>query len=176
MRIRPATVLALLLSMTALTGACTEQERRPESPAESEEWPGKAEQEDAMERAERALDSTEPDGAARVDEGMETRPQGLERTFPAKGNRPYTLGVACQAPVTDRSVTLTLERGAEVSEYEVTCGDREADLFNVPAGAPFTARISPDRRDTHVMVLWRLDTIAPDDVHDCEDDITGCDD
>ncbi|MEU1408678.1 hypothetical protein ABZ471_41480 [Streptomyces sp. NPDC005728] len=97
----------------------------------------------------------------------------LVAVVPVKGNRPYTFDLACQAPAR-RSVTLTLARGDEESEWEVTCGDREADQFNIPVGGRFTARIPHTGQDTDGLVLWRLDAVAPEDLDDCEDDIEGC--
>ncbi len=126
-----------------------------------------------MRRATRALNAVEPDGASRVDEGMERLEQGLTKTFAAKGGRPYTFDVACRTP-TAPSIALTLQRGGSESEYEVECGDRAADQFNIPAGAPFTVRITPAQRGTDGIILWRLNTIAPADVDDCNDDIQGC--
>ncbi|MFI2644619.1 hypothetical protein [Streptomyces sp. NPDC018610] len=128
-----------------------------------------------MTSAEHALNAVEPESAVRVDEGMETTlARALERTFPTKGGRPHAFVVVCRSPAAGRSVTLTLERGEEGSDYEVTCGDREADRFEVPAGSPFTVRVVPDRRDADVMVLWRVETVGSDDVSDCGDDIEGC--
>ncbi|MFG2127117.1 hypothetical protein ACGFNV_04890 [Streptomyces sp. NPDC048751] len=54
------------------------------------------------------------------------------------------------------------------------CGDREAEQFNIPGDAPFTATITPAKRDADGLVLWRLDAVAREDVQDCADDITGC--
>ncbi|WP_073947267.1 hypothetical protein [Streptomyces kebangsaanensis] len=186
MSARHAFTLAVVLSVTALTGACTEQQKQSEKPeprdvassapataSPAASWEGKEDQEDAMRRATRALTAVEPDGASRVDEGMAGLERGLTKTFTAKGGRPYTFDVACQAPAA-HSITLTLQRGESQSEYEVECGDREADQFNIPAGAPFAVRIAPAQRGTDGMILWRLNTIAPADVDDCNDDIQGC--
>jgi hypothetical protein len=177
MRTRTGLALAFVVSAMALTGACTEQENQ-ERPASANatptpSWEGKEDQEDAMRRATRALNAVESDGASRVDAGMENLAQGLDKTLEAKGGRPYTFGIACQAP-THRTVTLRLARGDADSEWEVTCGDREADRFDIPAGGRFTARIAPAGEDTDGLVLWRLDTVSPDDVDGCGDDIEGC--
>ncbi|UXY32028.1 hypothetical protein [Streptomyces sp. HUAS TT20] len=169
--------LALIVSAAVLTGACAEQrneERKSEPGGTASSWDGKEDQEDAMQRATRALNAVEPDGASRVDEGMESLARGLNKAFTAQGDRPYTFDVACQAP-TRRSVTLTLARDGTNSEWEVACGDREADQFNIPAGSRFTARITPVGPDTEGLVLWRLNTVVPHDVDGCKDDIKGCD-
>ncbi|MBN0044866.1 hypothetical protein JS756_12260 [Streptomyces actuosus] len=190
MRMRPGLALAVVASVTALAGACAEQrdiEGTPPAPGRNDpsgptaspmpgstaSWEGKEDQEEAMQRATRALNAVEPDGASRVDEGMENLTQGLAKTFEVKGTAPYTFGIACQAP-TDRTVTLTLSRGTANSEWEVTCGDREADRFDIPAGGRFTAGIAPTAQNADGLVLWRLDTVAADDVDGCDDDIQGC--
>lgn len=173
--------LALVLTLVALTGGCAEQTREPKkaqdggtpSVSQPPTWEGKADQEDAMERAMRALNAVEPEGASREDSGMAALAKGLTRTFTVKGDRPYTFDIACQVPA-PHTLTLTLARGDTQSEWEVECGDREADQFNIPAGAPFTATITPAQRDTDGLVLWRLDAVAREDVQDCADDITGC--
>lgn len=184
MRVRHA--LALVLSAAALTSGCAEGTKDPSrtehgtttppapattSPAPS--WEGKEDQEDAMRRATRALNAAETEGASRVDSGMAQLADGLDKTFTATGDRPYTFDIACQAP-TSRTLTLSLARGEAETEWELDCGDREADQFNIPAGPPFTARIAGSGPDTDGLVLWRLNTIAPDAVEDCEDDIEGC--
>ncbi|MFF3333835.1 hypothetical protein ACFYWX_30525 [Streptomyces sp. NPDC002888] len=173
--------LAVVLTLAALTAGCTEQTREPKeaqdggtpSVSQPSTWEGKADEEDAMERATRALNAVEPEGASREDSGMAALAQGLDRTFKAKGDRPYTFDIACQAAA-PHTLALTLTRGDAESEWDVECGDREADQFNIPAGAPFTATIAPAKRDTDGLVLWRLNTVAPEDVQDCEDDITEC--
>jgi hypothetical protein len=84
--------------------------------------------------------------------------KGLDRTFTTRGDRPHTFDIACQAPA-PHTLTLTLVRGGTQSEGEVVCGDREADRFDIPAGASFTARIKASTQDTDGLVLWRLDTV-----------------
>ncbi|MEU9668479.1 hypothetical protein AB0J81_03320 [Streptomyces bobili] len=126
-----------------------------------------------MERATRALNAVELDSTSREDSGTASLAKGLNRTFTTPGDRPYTFDIACQTPAPN-TLTVTLIRGETESEWELECGDREADQFNVPAGAPVTARITPPNRDTDGIVLWRLNTVAAEDVQDCEDDITGC--
>ncbi|MFB7595215.1 hypothetical protein [Streptomyces sp. NPDC056160] len=158
---------------TATDAGSTEAPRHP-SPSAVPRWDGKAEQEDALRAATQALNASETEGAARVDEGLASLPQGLDKTFTA-GGRPHTLDVACQAPG-PRSITLTLGRGTAKSEWEVRCGDREADQFNIPAGARFTARVARTGPDADGLVLWRLSAVHPDDVDGCEDDIEGCED
>ncbi|MCF3128906.1 hypothetical protein [Streptomyces olivochromogenes] len=186
MRTRQGLALTIIVTAMALTGACTEQKNQegkaepgntasssPATTTPAPSWDGKEDQEDAMRRATRALKAVQPDGASRVDEGMESLARGLKKTFTAQGDRAYTFDVACQAPA-PRSVTLTLTRGDADSEWEVTCGDREADQFNIAAGGPFTVRITHAVKDAEGLVLWRLNTVAPDDVDGCEDDIKGC--
>ncbi|WP_158973148.1 hypothetical protein [Streptomyces griseus] len=180
-RRRPLGTLVLALTVVALAAGCAERKGEPKesdpedtpSVSRPSSWEGKADQEDAIERATRALNAVESDGASREDDGVTALTKGLDRTFTAKGDRPYTFDIACQAPA-PHTLTLTLARGEAEREWEVECGDRDADRFNVPAGAPFTATITPTERDTDGLVLWRLDTVAPEDVQDCEDDIAGC--
>ncbi|MEU7418143.1 hypothetical protein [Streptomyces antibioticus] len=173
--------IALTLAFTALAAGCTEEARRPKetpdggtpSVTQPPAWEGKGDQEAAMKRATRALNAVEPDSAAREDSGTATLADGLDRTFAARGDRPYTFDIACQAAA-PHTVVLTLVRGDAESEWEVECGDREADQFNVPAGAPFTAAVAPAKPVVDGLVLWRLNTVALEDVEDCVDDITGC--
>lgn len=172
-RERLALALPLVVSVMALTGACASEDADSAAPAPAPTWDGKADQEDAMERAARALNAAGSEGASRVDEGMEDLARGLHKSFEAKGDRPYALDLACQAP-TDRSVTLTLARGDANSEWEVTCGEPEADRFSIPAGARFTATVPPTGTEGDGLVLWRLSTVSAADVDGCEDDIKGC--
>ncbi|MFF0001445.1 hypothetical protein [Streptomyces avermitilis] len=163
--------LALGLILVVLTGGCTERTQEPnaaergDTPSASQPptWEGKEDQEEAMERATRALNAVAPEGASREDSGMTALAQGLDRTFTAKGDRPYTFDIVCQARA-PHTLILTLARGGAEGEWEVECGDREADQFNIPTGAPFTAGITPSNRDTDGLVLWRLNTVAPEDV------------
>ncbi|MFG3013845.1 hypothetical protein ACGFZB_26120 [Streptomyces cinerochromogenes] len=186
MRARQSLALALIVAATALTGGCAELKNRETTPGPGTtassgpatttpppSWEGKAPQEDAMRRATRALDAVEPDGASRVDQGMGDLVRGLDKTFTPKENRPHTLDIACQAPA-NRTLTLTLARGGAESEWEVTCGDRGADQFNIPAGSRFTARIPAAGQHTQGIVQWRLNSVAPADVEGCKDDIGGC--
>jgi hypothetical protein len=188
MRARQGLALTLIVSAMALTGACADDKNReaeaepgstasanPATSTPTPSWDGKEDQEDAMRRATRALDAVQSDGASRVDEGMESLAGGLNKTFTGKGDRPYTFDVACQAP-DRRSLTLTLARGDAESEWEVTCGDREADQFNIPAGGRFTAKITQAGQHADGLVLWRLNTVTAHDVDGCKDDIKGCED
>ncbi|MEU1012457.1 hypothetical protein [Streptomyces sp. NPDC005890] len=178
--------LALVAAVTALTAGCVEQKKRetttepgtttssaPATAPTAPSWEGKAPQEDAIRRATRALNAVEPEGASRVDEGVEDLAGGLDKIFTLKDNRPHTFDIVCQAP-TDRTLTLTVARGDAETEWEITCGDREADQFNIPAGSHFTARVPAAGRHTQGLVLWRVNTITPADVEGCEDDIEGC--
>ncbi|WP_030347250.1 hypothetical protein [Streptomyces sp. NRRL S-1022] len=186
MRARQSVALALIVAATALTGGCAEQNNRettnepsptassgPATVTPAPSWEGKAPQEDAMRRATRALNAVEPDSASRVDEGMENLAQGLNKTFTSKENRPHTFDIACQAP-DDHTLTLTLARGGVESEWEVKCGDRQADQFNIPAGSRFTARIPAAGQHTQGLMQWRLNTVTTADVEGCKDDIGGC--
>ncbi|MFE7933430.1 hypothetical protein ACFU6S_32870, partial [Streptomyces sp. NPDC057456] len=178
---RAGHTLVLALALAALTAGCTEETREPKeagnggtpSVSQPPTWEGKGDEEAAMKRATRALNAVEPDSASREDSGTVTLAHGLDRTFTVQGDKPYTFDIACQATV-PHIVALTLARGDAESEWEVECGDREADQFNIPAGAPFTATITPVARDTDGLVLWRLNTVASEDVQDCEDEITEC--
>ncbi|MGV9273953.1 hypothetical protein [Streptomyces griseosporeus] len=189
MRIRP--LLAVALAALPLTAACTTSDdpvAAPTPPSSSPQassppaslppapaWDGKADEEDALRRATRALNAARPEDAERLDEGVTRLAQGLERTFGASEDRPRALTVACQAPAT-RSLTLTLARGTTSAEWEVTCGDREADRFDIPAGTRFTARVTPADAATQGVLLWRLDAVAPGGVVGCGDDVEGCED
>lgn len=180
MRARHTLVLALLLSFAALTGACAQEGQAREEPGKGETpsasqaatWDGKEDQEEALERAMRALAAVEPESASREDSGTAALAQGMKKTSSTPGDRPYTFDVACQTP-TPHTLTLALVRGGAKTEWEVECGGREGDRFNIPAGSAFTAGITPDR-DTGGLVVWRLNTVAPEDAEDCEDDIVGC--
>ncbi|MET9142245.1 hypothetical protein [Streptomyces sp. NPDC004042] len=168
--------LAVVLVAFAVVpaGGCSDRKGPPPASAAVPTWDGKAEQEDALRSAEQALNASEIEDSARVDEGMAALPQGLDRTFAAEG-RPHTFDIACQAPG-PRSITLTLDRGTARSEWEVTCGDLEADQFNIPSGVRFAARVPPMGPDAQGLVLWRFNTVDPGDVSGCEDDIEGCED
>ncbi|MFF9620610.1 hypothetical protein [Streptomyces griseosporeus] len=193
MRIRP--LLAVVLAALPLTAACTTAGDRaaapgpPASPPQASSppaslpsapsWDGKADEEDALRRATRALNAVRPEDAERLDEGVTRLAQGLERTFGATfgatDDRPLALTVACQAPAA-RSLTLTLARGTTSADWDVTCGDREADRFDIPAGTRFTARVTPADAATEGVLMWRLDAVAPGGVEGCGDDIGGCGD
>ncbi|MFD9151758.1 hypothetical protein [Streptomyces diastaticus] len=133
------------------------------------------EPDDAMRRAERALKAAS-DSDARpelVDTASAFVASGMDKKHTAHGDRPYLLSITCD---TDGiwELTLTLSRGDQEQAYGIECGDREADQFNIPTGEPFTAQVDPVKNGTG-LILWRLDTIAPDAVEGCDDDIDGCD-
>ncbi|MFD9393568.1 hypothetical protein ACFWBB_23435 [Streptomyces sp. NPDC060000] len=119
------------------------------------------------------MSAVEPESASREDSGTATLAQGLNKTFTTQGDRAYVFDITCQTPA-PHTLTLTLIRGEAANEWEVECGDREADQFNIPVGAPVTARITPPNRDTDGLVMWRLNTVGAEDAEDCDDDITGC--
>ncbi|MGW1324505.1 hypothetical protein ACWD64_18425 [Streptomyces antibioticus] len=172
MRTRSGLTLVAALTLATLAAGCTQP------PAEAGRGDtagkgGKGDAETAMQRATRALNAVEADSASREDSGTAPLADGLNRTFTADGDRPYTFDIACQAAA-PHTVVLTLVRGDAESAWEVGCGDREADQFNVPAGAPFTATVAPAKPGTDGLAVWRLNTVAPGDVTDCPDDITGC--
>ncbi|MET8450898.1 hypothetical protein [Streptomyces sp. NPDC005209] len=160
MRTRQGLALALtvIVIAMALTGACAEQKNQegkaepgntasssPGTTTPAPSWDGKEGQEDAMRRA----------------------------TLHGTG-RP-SLHLRCRLPGTRPPLgDADLARGDARSEWEVTCGDREADQFNIAAGGPFTVRITHAGQDAEGLVLWRLNTVAPQDVDGCEDDIKGC--
>lgn len=170
MRAHRTLALAATVTFVALTAGCTQ----PSAGAGHEDTVGKGDAETAMQRATRALNAVEPESAAREDAGTASLSAGLDRTFAARGDRPYTFDIACQTATAPHTVVLTLARGDAESEWEVECGDREADQFNVPAGAPFTATVAPAKPGTEGLAVWRLNTVAPEHVADCADDITGC--
>ncbi|GHC66123.1 hypothetical protein [Streptomyces flavofungini] len=186
---KPHPALPLLGGATAvlLATACgaPAEDRSDASPSTSAHHPdqrrqlvewGKGDAEDGLRRAERALayDDTPTD---LVDTGVASFPDGLEKKFPTPGKRPYRLDITCAAPNTG-DITLTLGRGDDEQEWTVPCNERQADQFNIPPGStPFTARITPNKRQSENLagIVWRLNTIAPDDVDECPDDISGCD-
>ncbi|MFF9815090.1 hypothetical protein [Streptomyces sp. NPDC014006] len=57
-----------------------------------------------------------------------------------------------------------------------TCGDCEADRFNIPAGSTFAAHIAPAGQAIDGLVLWRFIAVDADDVDGCADEIRGCED
>ncbi|MFJ8948446.1 hypothetical protein ACIRG4_35460 [Streptomyces sp. NPDC102395] len=181
MRARRPLICILLLSVAALTGACAEQKREPDESGNGKSdsasppptWDGKEDAEEAMQSAARALNAVEPKSVFREDSGTTTLAKGLNRTLTMQGQRPYTFDIACQTP-SAHTLTLTLMRGDAESEWDVECGDREADQFNIPAGTPVTARITPASGEAEGIISWRLNTIGAEDVQDCVDDITGC--
>ncbi|MFD9907756.1 hypothetical protein [Streptomyces sp. NPDC059063] len=134
------------------------------------------EPDDALQRAARALDAYADDGTepALVESAADFVADGMDsRTFKGAGNRPYRLDITCDTDGIGE-VTLTLGRGDVEQPYGIGCGDREGDQFNIPAGEPFTVRVDPVKDGTG-LVLWRLNTITPDEVDGCDDDINGCD-
>ncbi|MFF1548214.1 hypothetical protein [Streptomyces sp. NPDC058291] len=173
MRTRHPLVLTLVLCVAVLTGACTQQKQKPDESADGRTfsasqpptWDGKEDAEAAMRRATRALDAVESESAAREDSGTTTLAKGLNRTLTTQDKRPYTFDIACQAPAT-HTLTLTLTRGDVTNEWDVQCGDREADQFNIPAGAPITARITPASGGTDGIISWRLNTVGAGDVEE----------
>ncbi|MEU5275573.1 hypothetical protein AB0G87_04040 [Streptomyces asoensis] len=136
-------------------------------------WEGKEDVEEAMQRAARALDAVESKGVFREDSGTATLIEGLNRTLTTKGRKPYTFAISCQTP-SAHTLTLTLMRGDTTSEWDVACGDREADRFAIPGGTPFTARVTPVSGRAEGIIIWRLGTGGVEEVQDCADDITGC--
>ncbi|MGW1836114.1 hypothetical protein [Streptomyces sp. BBFR2] len=134
------------------------------------------EPDDALRRAQRALDAAADDGteAEVADSGTAYIGSGLDKSFPANAGRPYRFEITCDTDGAGE-LTLTLSRGEEEQPYGVECQDREADHFNLPAGKPFTARVAPDQHGTGLLA-WRLSAIAPGDVDGCDDDIDGCED
>ncbi|MER5587447.1 hypothetical protein ABT090_38220 [Streptomyces asoensis] len=129
--------------------------------------------EEAMQRAARALDAVESKSVLREDSGTATLIEGLNRTLTTKGRKPYTFDISCQTP-SAHTLTLTLMRGDTTSEWDVACGDREADQFDIPGGTPFTARVTPVGGQVEGIISWRLSTVGAEDMQDCADDITGC--
>ncbi|MFE7954495.1 hypothetical protein [Streptomyces sp. NPDC057413] len=108
---------ALIVSAVLLTGGCVTHEDRqretptgPETttvaphsdPASPPTWRGKEDQEDAIQRATRSLNTAEAEGAQRIDEGMANLARGLGRTFTAEG-RPRTLDTLAKLPHLTRS-------------------------------------------------------------------------
>ncbi|MEW9519139.1 hypothetical protein [Streptomyces tubercidicus] len=164
-----------------LLSGCADQAKKetPEQGAQKTSAPDSGrpwEPDDAMQRAERALDAYDDDGSEprRADSGSAHIASGVHKTFRAPGKRWYRLDITCDTRGV-AELTLTLTRGDAEQIYGIGCGDREADQFNIPPGAPFTARVNAVRNGTG-LVLWRLNTVSPGDVDGCDDDIDGCDD
>ncbi|MFE2263888.1 hypothetical protein [Streptomyces griseosporeus] len=183
MRIRP--LLAAALAAPPVTVSCTTSDDRGAAtgpPASSPRaslpsapsWNGKADEEDALRRATGALNAARPKDAERLDEGVARLTEGLERAF-GPADRPLALTVACQTP-SARSLTLTLARGGTSADWDVTCGDREADRYDIPAATGFTAHVTRADATAQGVLLWRLDAVAPGGVEGCGDDIEGCED
>ncbi|MEV5127366.1 hypothetical protein AB0K49_31925 [Streptomyces decoyicus] len=119
------------------------------------------------------MDAYDDDSApTRADSGSAHIASGVHKTFKAPGKRWYRLDITCDTQGVDE-LTLTLTRGSAKQAYGIGCGEHEADQFNIPPGDTFTVRVDTVRSGTG-LVLWRLNTIAPDDVDGCDDDIDGC--
>ncbi|MFB7629581.1 hypothetical protein ACFC0M_01325 [Streptomyces sp. NPDC056149] len=126
-----------------------------------------------MKRLARAVHDQD---AELVDDGYPYLTEGLHRTFRTPGNRPYRLDISCDAPGAGEELTLRLQRGDAAQDWAVTCNDREADRFNIPATSrPFTAAIPTLDSKTTGIIHWRLNTISKEQIEDCADDIKGCD-
>lgn len=180
-----ATALAVLMLTSGCAGggsgggADSSAPPKPKKTSSGEPSPSSGgarpwEPDDALQRAERALDAAADDGteAEFVDSGTAYVGSGLDRSFPAGGADPYRFEITCDADEAEE-LTLTLSRAGEEQAYGVECGDSEADQFNLPAGKPFKARVDPEKAGAGV-IAWRLNTIAEGDVSGCDDDIDGC--
>ncbi|MFD9882576.1 hypothetical protein ACFWZT_14070 [Streptomyces alboflavus] len=191
MRIRPTLRLCLATAATAgLLVGCADKddsrdkhgEKKPAaqpttSRSSQDTSSGNApawEPDDALQRAERALDAYDDDGTnpKLVDTDTSYIADRLAKTYEAPGDRPYRLDITCNTDGIEE-LTLTLTRGDEEQPYGIGCGDPEADQFNIPPGKPFKISAEPVK-DGAGLFLWRLNTIAPEDVEGCEDDIKSC--
>ncbi|ARX88468.1 hypothetical protein SMD44_07955 [Streptomyces alboflavus] len=191
MHIRPALRLCLAIAATAgLLVGCADKDgsrdergekkpaaQPPASRSSQDTSSGRTrnwEPDDALQRAERALDAYEDDGThpELVDTDTSYIASGLTKTYNAPGDRPYRLDITCNTDDIEE-LTLTLTRGDEEQPYGIGCGDPEADQFNIPPGKPFKISAEPVK-DSAGLFLWRLNTIASDDVEGCEDDIKAC--
>ncbi|MEV7195055.1 hypothetical protein AB0N81_25095 [Streptomyces sp. NPDC093510] len=160
------------------TDASSEREPEATRTSKSAASSGSArpwEPDDALQRAERALDAAADDGteAELFDSGTAYVGSGLDNAFPASGVDPYRFEITCDTDDEVEELTLTLSRGGEEQAYGVECGDSEADQFNVPSGKPFKAWVGPEKAGTG-LIAWRLNTVAEGDVSGCDDDIDGC--
>ncbi|MFD9814180.1 hypothetical protein [Streptomyces sp. NPDC059080] len=128
-----------------------------------------------LQRAQRALDAYDGDGThpVLVETDNPYITTGMAKKFKATGSRPYRLDITCNTQGIGE-LTLTFSRGDQEQAYGIGCGDPEADQFNIPPGKPFTANINPVKDGTG-LILWRLNTIATDEVDGCDDDIKDCD-
>ncbi|WP_405656806.1 hypothetical protein [Streptomyces sp. RK9] len=191
MRIRPTLRFCLATAATAgfLVGCSDQHETRGKeadkgsahrpaasrSGADPSQGNARAwEPDDALQRAERALDAYEDDGTHPdlVDADTSYIADRLTKTYATPGERPYRLDITCDTDDVEE-LTLTLTRGDEEQPYGIGCGDPEADQFNIPAGKPFKISAAPVKGGAGLF-LWRLNTISPDDVEGCEDDIKAC--
>ncbi|MFH8572445.1 hypothetical protein [Streptomyces sp. NPDC017993] len=149
----------------------TRQEQSASPPDTGRAW----EPDDAMQRADRALDAYEGDGShpELIDSGTAYITGGTHKKFQAPGKRWYRLDITCNTRGVDE-LTLTLSRGSDEQAYAIGCGDAEADQFNIPPGDTFIAHVDPVKDGTGLF-KWRLNTVAEDNVDGCDDDIDGCD-
>ncbi|MEU8842698.1 hypothetical protein AB0D97_26785 [Streptomyces roseus] len=157
--------LAVSLATAALATACTQGEG-----SRAREW----EPDDAMQRAQRALDADDAD-TTQVAEASSYVASGIDKTLDTPGDKPYRFDIACDTDGVP-TVTVTVTRGAAKRPLEVPCGNQQAVRVNVPAGQAFTAKIPPiDKQPAPSgVILWNLNTLEPHDVHGCPDDIQGC--
>ncbi|MCB5906821.1 hypothetical protein [Streptomyces pinistramenti] len=157
-------------SVSAESSALSDQEGTA-SGGRVREWNPKR----ALQRANRALRYDDDDASHPVLVATEGPyiATGMAKKFKATGKRNYRLDTTCDTQGVGE-LTLTLSRGDVEQPYGITCGDHRADQFNIPPGEPFTATIDPVKDGTG-LILWELNTVAPDKVRDCPDDIKGCD-
>ncbi|MET9960086.1 hypothetical protein ABZ128_13710 [Streptomyces sp. NPDC006326] len=158
-------VLAVLLATAALAVACA-----PDDDSRAREW----EPDDALQRAQRALDADEAD-TTEVAEASSYVASGIDRTLDTPGGKPYRFDIACDTDGVS-AVTLTVTRGEVKRHLEVRCGDRQALRVNVPAGPAFAVKIPPIDKEPvpSGLIVWNLNSLEPHDVHGCPDDIRGC--
>ncbi|MFJ3883350.1 hypothetical protein ACIPW5_38620 [Streptomyces sp. NPDC090077] len=157
--------LTVLLATAALATACTHDEG-----SRARQW----EPDDALQRVQRALDADDAD-TTEIAEASSYLASGIDRTLDTPGDKPYRFDIACD---TDgiATVTLSVTRGADERRFDVRCGNRQTLRLNVPAGPAFTVRIPRIDKEPipSGVIVWNLNSLEPDDVHGCPDEIKGC--
>ncbi|MFE3182741.1 hypothetical protein ACFXKR_17995 [Streptomyces violascens] len=166
MRIRPA--LTVLLAATALVTGCSSAGDPSPATTAGREW----EPDDALQRADRALD-TDENTLIVVDRNAPHVASGMNKTFETVGSKPYRLDITCDSYEVSH-LTLVLTRGQTKHTWDLTCGAREAQRFNIPTGPAFTATVAPAKPGTTGLIVWRLNTLAPQEVEGCPDAFSDC--
>ncbi|MEU3407642.1 hypothetical protein ABZ766_27360 [Streptomyces sp. NPDC006670] len=162
---RISRTLTVLFAIAALATACTHDEG-----SRARQW----EPDDALQRAQRALDADDAD-TTQIAEASVYLASGIDRTLDTPGNKPYRFDIACDTDGVS-TVNLSVTRGANERHFEVRCGNRQTLRLNLPAGPAFTVRIPRIDKEPipSGVIVWNLNSLEPNDVRGCPDDIKGC--